>query len=76
MDKRQIIRDKSVYNRKVSRLDQLLDEIQLKWILFMMRKEKVFSCKDARPNVRVLLEKYGKVVEDTQGSWWKISHDK
>ncbi|MBO5413632.1 MAG: hypothetical protein J6A29_05050 [Clostridia bacterium] len=76
MDKRQFIRDKSVYNRKVSRLDQLLDEIQLKWILFMMRKEKVFFCEDARPNVRVLLEKYGKVVEDTQGFWWKISHDK
>lgn len=76
MDKRQIIRDKSVYNRKVSRYDQILDEIQLKWILFMMRKKEVFFCKDARPNVRILLKKHGKQVEDAQGSWWKISHKK
>ena len=76
MEKRRIIKEKSIYSRKVSHRNQVLDEIQLKWILFMMRKDETFFCKDVRPNVRVLLEKHGKTVEDSQAPWWKITHNK
>ena len=73
MDKKKIIREKSVYKRKKSYWDQVKDEIYLKWILFMLEKNNPLFCRSVRPSVRVLLQKHGKLVEDVDKSWWKIS---
>ena len=71
MDKRQIIREKSVYSRKKNRWT-MLDEIQFKWIWFRLRKKKVWYCRNVRPKVEVLLVKHEKQVVELEENWYKI----
>lgn len=67
-EKRQIIYDKSVYIRKWT----LLDELQLQWILLKVRKFGIVKQSSVRTNVRAMLVKYGRTIEQIDKNVWEI----
>lgn len=71
MDKngrRKILCEKSIYKRQWT----FADEVQFKWISFMLGKNGLLKCKNVRPNVMRMLQKHGKNVEQIGDAKWEV----
>lgn len=67
-EKRNILRRQSLYKRKW----KVIDEFQFQWIMFMLKKDGIRRVENLRPNVRNMLLKHGKNVEQIGNSNWEI----